>query len=593
MATQARDENKMILTGELPVCFEVKLILSSPMSSINFANSLTNISDGTAFYRYAKYTGALSASCRRGWRMVPADKPSITATKKSNRKFSAFKLLSPWIDTDEGMNDVSDVLGKLTKISNGNACTKAGFRLHVLAQSLSCQTLVKLCQNFVKYESAIDTLVPSSRRCGSTASDCIVRSNKLALEQPTNRKRSTILASCTNVDSLVRIMNPDSKKSYKLNLQNLRGRDASFGDGPLPSIEFRQHSFTMNLVKIRSWVGLCLNMVTNSAKMCPPLALKECRSLDEEFDAFFKYMIKDKHLNTYYKKRRSELSGVKRKRSVTRNGNSRGTAGNSHTIGLKDSLPVCSSVECGCCFNVLPKSELCSCTKNNHSFCKLCVCRYVEEEIFTNHNSVIKCMSIEGCSPGSKIKEGHLKATLSKNIMQKLKDVRYDHKMRNDGYRLCECPKCETKGYVKNDIKTFQCTRESCKYKSCPLCKERDHLGQKCSEVEKEVETNARNDVEEAMASALVRKCPKCSVASIIESGCNKMTCPQCRTTWCYLCRGVTDTSTSHWSKGCSLYTNGDQTDREAVRTAGDQTTKRYSRAAESRSLAGLVQKLI
>jgi len=382
----------------------------------------------------------------------------------------------------------------------------------------------------------------------------------VALGEASNRGRNELLASCRSIDALMEFMNPGGGggngggnggggsggvkgRSFKLNLRNLRPRDDN-GDSNrphTPSIEFRQHSSTTNSVKIRSWVGLCSALVTNSQTMrAPPKALKQCRSPDDEFNALFEFVVRDKPLSEYYRTRRAELAAeggavkVKRRRNRTRHD---GTGAS--PVRNRAAATVPPGVECGCCFSSFPPGSLCTCTANvDHTFCRTCVRRYVEQELFTNQNTVMRCMSTEGCTPTSIIVERDLSAAVSKTVLQKLKEARREQKMRT--------------------------------------------------------ETDARNTVEEAMSGALVRNCPTCSVASVIDSGCNKMTCPRCRTTWCYICKVVTDRSTSHWTGGaCALYTSGDQTDRPAVRAAGESTTGNYSGTMEGRSLVGLVQKLI
>lgn len=41
----------------------------------------------------------------------------------------------------------------------------------------------------------------------------------------------------------------------------------------------------------------------------------------------------------------------------------------------------------------------------------------------------------------------------------------------------------------------------------------------------------------EAMSAALIRPCPTCQTPATKLDGCNKMTCPQCHTFYCYVCR--------------------------------------------------------
>merc|ERR1719491_137940 len=84
------------------------------------------------------------------------------------------------------------------------------------------------------------------------------------------------------------------------------------------------------------------------------------------------------------------------------------------------------------------------------------------------------------------------------------------------------------------------------------------------------------------MSSARIRKCPVCAVSSVIDSGCNKMTCPKCRSQWCYICKEVA-ASIDHWNNGrCKLYTNNDITDRGVVGAAGNQTANKYSDVQEA-----------
>jgi hypothetical protein len=50
--------------------------------------------------------------------------------------------------------------------------------------------------------------------------------------------------------------------------------------------------------------------------------------------------------------------------------------------------------------------------------------------------------------------------------------------------------------------RTFSCFRE---------CREESHIPLRCDEVDKEIDVKMRTFVENAMAEALIRKCPSCS----------------------------------------------------------------------------------
>jgi len=142
MTTRRPNINHTVLPGKLPVCLEVKLILRNSLTSLEFANKLaTGSLRTTAFYSYATYHRALNASCRRGWRSMPLHGTESRRGTSGNHKFDEFRLISPWIDTDRGVLDASEVLPKLNKMEGATLCNKNGLRLHVL--SGSCKIIPK------------------------------------------------------------------------------------------------------------------------------------------------------------------------------------------------------------------------------------------------------------------------------------------------------------------------------------------------------------------------------------------------------------------------------------------------------------------
>jgi len=89
------------------------------------------------------------------------------------------------------------------------------------------------------------------------------------------------------------------------------------------------------------------------------------------------------------------------------------------------------------------------------------------------------------------------------------------------------------------------------------------------------------------MTRALMRNCPKCQKAFIKEHGCNKMTCPNCRTTSCYICRKVINgyehfDQTGHLgptnSKKCILSDPVEQRHAEEVTKAAAEALGEYKR---------------
>lgn len=97
-----------------------------------------------------------------------------------------------------------------------------------------------------------------------------------------------------------------------------------------------------------------------------------------------------------------------------------------------------------------------------------------------------------------------------------------------------ECPFCDYVAILENDAdRVFACLNPDCLKQSCRLvqssplrtdrrdgawcreCKEESHVPLKCSEVEKSAEVRIRTHVENAMAEAMIRVCPKCKHRSL------------------------------------------------------------------------------
>jgi len=145
--------------------------------------------------------------------------------------------------------------------------------------------------------------MPPSRRTGSSESDQYFKSNRAAVGDKTvsNLTRNRTLSACGTTSELCRVMNP-SGRYYKLNLQNL-------ASGRQPTIEFRQHSGTSNFEKISTWVRFCMAIVTNSSQFKEPSALKKSRTLDEQLEMLFEYVIKDRALRDTFRLRQTAVLG--------------------------------------------------------------------------------------------------------------------------------------------------------------------------------------------------------------------------------------------------------------------------------------------
>lgn len=217
-------------------------------------------------------------------------------------------ISSPKLTGGHGLNECYKIIEGLPSsfiISNTSVprslAHDTGLHVQIDATTLSFQDIVKVCQNFVKYEEAMDSFVSRNRR-EDRCEFC--RSNKQAVEGRTNKERNVRIMKCETMEDLVECMNPAAANCYKL---HIRGAVVGYTRGdadPGFAIEFRHHASSTDKTTVTHWVRFCAAFVRNSSRLRSPAALKGTTSLEEEFDLLFEYVIKDRALRNYYKDKR-------------------------------------------------------------------------------------------------------------------------------------------------------------------------------------------------------------------------------------------------------------------------------------------------
>ncbi|KAA1474208.1 hypothetical protein DENSPDRAFT_840773 [Dentipellis sp. KUC8613] len=208
-----------------------------------------------------------------------------------------------------------------------------------------------------------------------------------------------------------------------------------------------------------------------------------------------------------------------------------------------------AGLECGCCFTPSPFDKMIQCP-DAHLFCSDCVIAYAGTKL-GEHNPILTCMDTSQCP--LRFPDSELRRILPDKLLALYERVRQRREVEDAGLdSLEECPFCDWKAIVEADFeedKVFRCQNEECMKVSCRKCKKEDHLPKSCEEVEQDKKLDGKHAIEEAMTRALMRNCPRCNKAFIKESGCNKMTCPNCRTLSCYICRQIID-GYEHFDRG-------------------------------------------
>ncbi|KAL0764097.1 hypothetical protein CaCOL14_013424 [Colletotrichum acutatum] len=194
---------------------------------------------------------------------------------------------------------------------------------------------------------------------------------------------------------------------------------------------------------------------------------------------------------------------------------------------------------CGCCYGEFALNRMVCCKNGNHFFCVDCARRNAETVVGLSKFE-ITCMSTDGCDAGFAHQERA--RFIDHRLSQALDRIEFEANLQMAGIDDLEtCPFCPYAAeYPSVGInKEFKCENPDCHVVSCRLCREETHIPRTCAEAATENSTEGdRRQIEEAMSTALIRKCNKCGTAFVKESGCNKMTCTKrgCKNVQCYVC---------------------------------------------------------
>ncbi|KLU82613.1 hypothetical protein MAPG_01685 [Magnaporthiopsis poae ATCC 64411] len=203
-----------------------------------------------------------------------------------------------------------------------------------------------------------------------------------------------------------------------------------------------------------------------------------------------------------------------------------------------------TATDCECCYSECAKNRMVYCNGDDpHYFCKECARRMAETQVGLSKYA-LECMSTGGCDAGFSFDQKQL--FLDSKLLVALERIEQEEALRLAGIENLEtCPFCPFAAeYPDIEIdKEFRCQNPGCEVTSCRLCRRETHIPKTCQEAVRENGHSARRVIEEAMSTALIRKCNKCGTPFIKENGCNKMTCTRagCHNVQCYICHKSCD----------------------------------------------------
>ena len=168
----------------------------------------------------------------------------VTDASLSQGGHSAGEVVSPILKGETGARQLEKVLDAIDTVDGIRVDRSCGVHVHLDVNDLTVAQIQNTYSRYSDYESQIDLIMPMSRRGNSSRWCASVKSQKSTVTRKTRKSKSQ-LANTTG-------------RYYKVNLQSL----TRYG-----TMEFRQHSGTLNFTKVINWVSFLMAFVDTSASL--------------------------------------------------------------------------------------------------------------------------------------------------------------------------------------------------------------------------------------------------------------------------------------------------------------------------------------
>ena len=197
-------------------------------------------------------------------------------------------------------------------------------------------------------------------------------------------------------------------------------------------------------------------------------------------------------------------------------------------------------IECGICNELFIVNDDNRVSKCGHAFCPSCWYDFLSVKIKENKLPSIKCLDYE-CQ--EKLEDKFIINLLNSdiNLIKKYKQYKLELDIINDpNKKLCPYPNCDS--YLEKKEKLGKDVTCKNNHTFCFICLKKPHGKLPCNN------ENIDKSIVEYAVNNFVKKCPKCSIITEKNDGCNHITCTKCGYQWCWLCNQAYNID--HFNKG-------------------------------------------
>jgi hypothetical protein len=201
---------------------------------------------------------------------------------------NGFEVVSPILEGEAGIAEVQKVCDALVAIG-AQVNKSCGFHIHHDATGWGIQKFRNLFKRFVKFENALDSVQPESRRGDNNRYCKSIVKTFAQIDQ------------CNTVNGLAMLY--DNNRYFKLNLQSF------FRQG---SVEFRNHAGTVEAAKVINYIRLTSAMVCDAGDKTAVKQFTKPTTAKEALDTMLAGMIRRNRITTetatFYKTRQAKFA---------------------------------------------------------------------------------------------------------------------------------------------------------------------------------------------------------------------------------------------------------------------------------------------
>lgn len=161
------------------------------------------------------------------------------------------EVVSPILKGDDGLNSLKSLCDSLNEI-DARVNRSCGLHVHIGAANMSDEHYCRLVRNYQKLEPVIDSFMPLSRRANNS--------------RWCRSLQGIDFSNCTTKRQIAAAMSYD--RYFKVNAMSYDRHQ---------TVEFRQHSGSIDYTKISNWILFIAKLVEYSAKH----EITACNSIDE------------------------------------------------------------------------------------------------------------------------------------------------------------------------------------------------------------------------------------------------------------------------------------------------------------------------